>query len=634
MSNWRDIITDQIQNRDGLFILLDPQFVVSSDVKLQESLNNLGFEIILVTDTISFRYQLEKAKKDSMKLLSIWNKDKNKAESEIPWDILDSCEKRQTVVDCSTATLFPNLTAKVVEELDVRYYDKLYSFYEKLVTKRFNEVETICFILEQIFDTSPKVIGNSIESLSSYLLSIHYDKKLIPASLVNYLVKNITNFYPDDDLEKLLSNREYFFNFLQKEWNKLVTKDETLFPFKADKIYVYLDNLFLEGHLKQIETTVQSDEWMKFGIKNYDKTVAKQRLKDQIKLFEKNLAGIDKAANYQEWQELSIEYSKIKKGCVELNYQADLKAAHEKFYEWIELKYRSLRTKNAYNGPVMVHNILDYLARLHNTDEQKIALLVIDGMSLTQWYVIEDVLKEQLTDFTFHTESIFAWIPTITEISRQSIFAGQEPSLFLDSLLTTAKESKRWKNNWKQHSPKLHENQIFYGTGYHFWDNLKFKNIPYNSAKILGVVSNTVDEKIHGVTGGMKELNGGIRDWAKTGSLGNLIKTLTENDFSVFITADHGNIETKGIGEPRDSTIKGQELRGRRVRIYRDEEKANRIKDQTPQSFLWQNNPISPDRHFLFAKNELAFSDKDVVTHGGISLDEVMVPFVKIGEKN
>ena len=63
MSNWRDKITGQIQNREGLFILLDPQFVVSSDAKLQETLHNLGFEIIHVTNAVSFRYQLEKAKK-------------------------------------------------------------------------------------------------------------------------------------------------------------------------------------------------------------------------------------------------------------------------------------------------------------------------------------------------------------------------------------------------------------------------------------------------------------------------------------------------------------------------------------------------------------------------------------------
>ena len=48
MSDWRDKITGQIQNREGLFILLDPQFVVSSEAKLQETLNNIGFEIIQV----------------------------------------------------------------------------------------------------------------------------------------------------------------------------------------------------------------------------------------------------------------------------------------------------------------------------------------------------------------------------------------------------------------------------------------------------------------------------------------------------------------------------------------------------------------------------------------------------------
>ena len=124
MSNWRFKITEQIQNREGLFILLDPQFVVSSDAKLQEILHNLGFEIILVNDTISFRYQLEKAKKDPMKLLSIWNEDENK----IPWDILSDCEKEQTKINCSASKLFPQLSAKVVEQLVPSYYDKLNDF--------------------------------------------------------------------------------------------------------------------------------------------------------------------------------------------------------------------------------------------------------------------------------------------------------------------------------------------------------------------------------------------------------------------------------------------------------------------------------------------------------------------------
>ena len=222
MSSWRDKITGQIQNREGLFILLDPQFVVSSDAKLQETLHNLGFEIIQVTNTISFRYQLEKAKKDPMKLLSIWNRDKAK----IPWDILSNCEKEQTIIDCSALALFPKLTPKVVEQLDPSYYDKLNDFYEKLVTNQLTEVETIKFVLERIFATSTKVIGNSKKSFSKYLLDIHYAKKTIPPLLANYLAENIENFFPGENLRKLLSDREYFFKFLQKEWENLVIKDK------------------------------------------------------------------------------------------------------------------------------------------------------------------------------------------------------------------------------------------------------------------------------------------------------------------------------------------------------------------------------------------------------------------------
>ena len=635
MSSWKDKITVQIQNREGLFILLDPQFVVSSDAKLQETLNNLGFEIIQVTNTISFRYQLEKAKKDPMKLLSIWNEDKNK----IPWDILSNCEKEQTIIDCSALALFPKLTPKVVEQLDPSYYDKLNDFYEKLVTNQLTEVETIKFVLERIFGTSTKVIGNSKESFSKDLLDIHYDKKTIPVLLANYLAENIEIFFPGENLGKLLSDREYFFKFLQKEWEELVLKDKALFPFKDNNIYAILDNLFLEGYLKQIDTKLVRPAWMKLGIKDYDKTAKKQRLERSITLFEKKLSEIDKDAEHQKWQELSKDYSKIKKGCVELDHPFDHKPVQKKFHEWISSWYRFLRTMSPYHGPVMVHQILEHLVRLHNDDKQKKALLVIDGMSLTQWYVIEDVLKEQLTDFTFNTESIFAWIPTITPISRQSIFAGREPSFFDDTLLTTSQESKHWMNNWKQQS--IPENQIFYSTGYHFWDNSEVEKIPYNSAKILGLVAMTVDEKIHNAHGGIKELNGEVRDWVKKGSLGNLIKTLIENDFSVFVTADHGNIVAEGIGQPRDKDSRSGEVRERRVRIYQDEKTANRIqkemqKDGVLQTFLWPNNLISSEYHFLLPKNNLAFSNPGtpVVTHGGISLDEVMVPFVKIGGKN
>ena len=172
------------------------------------------------------------------------------------------------------------------------------------------------------------------------------------------------------------------------------------------------------------------------------------------------------------------------------------------------------------------------------------------------------------------------------------------------------------------------------------WHITSVQKISKLSKKILGLVAMTVDEKIHNAHGGIKELNGEVRDWVKKGSLGNLIKTLIENDFSVFVTADHGNIEAEGIGEPRDKDSSRGEERGKRARIYQNEQTANRIqkemqKDGVLQTFLWPNNLISSEYHFLLPKSNLAFSKPGtpVVTHGGISLDEVMVPFVKIGGK-
>ena len=87
---------------------------------------------------------------------------------------------------------------------------------------------------------------------------------------------------------------------------------------------------------------------------------------------------------------------------------------------------------------------------------------------------------------------------------------------------------------------------------------------------------------------------------------------------------------------PRDKDSRRGEKREKRARIYQSEATANRIHNLFQEtSFLWPNDITSSKYHFLLAKSDRAFdfTGTSVVSHGGISLDEVMVPFVKIGEK-
>ena len=64
----------------------------------------------------------------------------------------------------------------------------------------------------------------------------------------------------------------------------------------------------------------------------------------------------------------------------------------KKFEEWIYKHYKNLRTMIPLSGPIMVHHIIDYLSSL---EISKIALVIIDGISILQWNIIEGILKQK-----------------------------------------------------------------------------------------------------------------------------------------------------------------------------------------------------------------------------------------------
>jgi hypothetical protein len=68
------------------------------------------------------------------------------------------------------------------------------------------------------------------------------------------------------------------------------------------------------------------------------------------------------------------------------------------------------------------------------------------------------------------------------------------------------------------------------------------------------------------------------------------------------------------------------------ARVYERPDFREEVLAKFPQSIRWPNHGLPKDRHVLLAGNLKAFTDAgdEVVAHGGISLEEVMVPFVAI----
>jgi hypothetical protein len=632
--NWRENIFTEIKNRDGIVILNDPNQIVSNDDKILKQISEMGFEIHTFSDSLSLRFFIENKKLElgnDFKLIILYNKNQNHTEFEIPFDILQECISNGGIVSFSLDNIFPKLTISVVETLDSKYFDKL--FIECLsVYDLKNDAETKEFLLQKIFGISSDTFSNDSKLLIRNLLDLHLSGNILPKILSDYLLdksKKNPNF-ENWPLEKIISNSDSFFKFLQNEWEKtIIAKKIISIPFDDSTIYNHLDNLFFTGKLTLVDTEIQDHpEWMKVGIQNFDEKIRLMKLEEHLKTIYLELGKLDESSQYTQWQNLSLNWASLYSKCYFQNslelIENITREIDEKFSCWIDQKYKLLHNTIS-DSPIMVHKIFDYLNK--QKQYSKIALIVMDGMSLSQWQIIKEILKKSKPKIKDETSAIFAWIPTVTSISRQSIFSGYIPYQLKESLLTTSKEEKYWQKRWVDDG-NLRKDQIFYKTNTKVWNENEFEDIPFDSKDVLGLVINTIDEKMHSSKGGMKDLLGQIKEWSENSKFFDFLDKLHENKFKVFLTSDHGNIEGTGIGEPKADFA---DERGRRVRIYSNEDSMNNT-NQKIDSEIWWPNMVGSDYHFLLARKNNAFSKlgESVVTHGAKSFQEVMVPFVKL----
>ena len=111
-----------------------------------------------------------------------------------------------------------------------------------------------------------------------------------------------------------------------------------------------------------------------------------------------------------------------------------------------------------------------------------------------------------------------------------------------------------------------------------------------------------------------------------------LVSLLHENGFEVCMTADHGNIEALGMGKPNVGDIADE--RGQRAHVFRDDLTRATVHAEYDDTIIWPQVGLPDDYRALLAGKRTAFMHKGqrAVTHGGISIEEVIVPFVRIQE--
>jgi hypothetical protein len=225
--------------------------------------------------------------------------------------------------------------------------------------------------------------------------------------------------------------------------------------------------------------------------------------------------------------------------------------------------------------------------------------------------------------------ALFAWLPSITPISRQAAFAGKVPRYFADTLDRTDRDEARWRQFWADHSLSPAE-IAFAAVPGNPADLATIEDIITPQTRALGITLFKIDKIMHGMELGAVGMAGQVRTWAEEGFLSSLVTHLRLLGFDVFISADHGNTEAIGVGNPQEGVL--SDNGGERCRIYSDPALNRICLAAFPETVVWDHPGLPDDFSTLLAPYGKAFSQKDttLLCHGGASLEEVCVPFVRI----
>ncbi|MDX2029967.1 MAG: BREX-3 system phosphatase PglZ [Blastocatellia bacterium] len=647
MANWRDAILTEFQPKiSRLTLVADPDGLLTEEGMLS-AIRERGFDLIQFDDSISFRFAYESQYR------SQWDKGLKtdlvvllrSAEQQLgalPFDLL----KAGRQLTFALHQLFPKLNYPVISGLDRIYLDSIHDAYQRHDGGQLTERETREFVLMHCFGIAPKLIKTPIELLK-ILLSLHSRNVRLPDSLCEYLLESLSrddgfNAWP---LADMLRSREKFLQFLQNEWAIFVAGfghggQRARIPFDEDDIRAYIDTFFLDGLLSPVEKEEVGGmpAWARTGVVHDPKADALRRFGRLRQRFEAEIPGAENS--HREWQQAAQRWAEL----VVLRWEWDeslgsddriawidlQEKVEQRFGEWMLRRYGSLHNLAYNQEPVMVHHIPRFMAvERVRRKLAKIALLVLDGLADDQWILLRKNLESRDQAWRFHESTAFAWVPTLTSVSRQAIFAGEPPLYFPDSLETTSKEKAHWLRFWEDQGVARTGVELI--TGIDDLADSRLESAMVNPRlSVLGLVWNKVDDIMHGMQMQTAGMHNQVSLWASQGHLQQLLVRLAEEGFVVYLTADHGNVTACGVGNPREGVL--VETRGKRARVYDRPEFRDEVAAKFPDSIPWPNHGLPPTRQVLLARNLKAFADpgSEIVAHGGIALEEVIVPFVAI----
>ncbi|MGI6319670.1 MAG: PglZ domain-containing protein [Bacteroidales bacterium] len=351
-----------------------------------------------------------------------------------------------------------------------------------------------------------------------------------------------------------------------------------------------------------------------------------------------------------------LELEKLKDDNISEFIQSQKEEANIQFCKFYQNNYLSWLKPDSSSKPDFSHTVLKNRLFPKIKNDNSLFLIVIDNLRYDQWKILEPIISQY---FRIAEDDVyFSILPTATHYARNALFSGMMPSEI------KKKYPQYWIDESAEENKNKHEQQLFaeylkrYGLGdkFHFWKvlNMDFGRKMVESVNdyfhnpINVVIYNFIDMLSHARTDVelIRELasdEAAYRSvtisWFEHSSLFDLLKKLSENKIPVVITSDHGTIKvTNPVKILGDKNINanlrykvGKTLGGYNPKevfeIPRPEKVYLPIENISNTFVFSQNNDF-----FVYPNNYNHYVNyyKNTFQHGGISLEECLVPFVKL----
>jgi DNA-binding response OmpR family regulator len=308
------------------------------------------------------------------------------------------------------------------------------------------------------------------------------------------------------------------------------------------------------------------------------------------------------------------------------------------------------------DGPALSVNIVEKYLTPHLKQNIQTYFIIIDCMRYDHWLVIEKILSEY---YNIEKEYYYSVLPTATPFSRNAIFAGEFPDkiaqLYPDVWRVNSPEHSRNKNEHQLLDRQLGklgikldgETRYVKIIDFNEGQNLARKIKSYGKFPLLSIVYNFVDILAHGrseseilqeIAPNEAAFRSLMKSWFIHSHLFELLKNLSDCDCSIVITTDHG-----AVLSTRGAIAYGKRDTSSNLR-YKYGDNLNCDPKQTfllknPKEFrlpMWGLATTyllaREDYYFVYPTNysEYRRQYRNSFQHGGISLDEMVLPVVTL----